>query len=79
MMQFLSKIKTGHLWCAIAGILIAALFFCWFGMSVNIVPAIAVGVVVAAYPDRGAAGVFKPDIFLSFLAGGLAFQLISLL
>ena len=78
-MQFISKIKTWHLWCVIAGILIAALFFCWFDMSVNVVPAIAVGVVVAAYPDRGASGVFKPDIFLSFLSGGLAFQLISLL
>ena len=78
-MKYSLHIESKHLWSVIAGILLSALFFCWLGTAVNLVPAIIVGVIVGAYPDRGAAGVFKPDIFLCFLLGGLAFQVISLL
>lgn len=76
--DFFKAITKEQLWWAIAGILIAAIFYCAFGMLVNIVPALTVAFIVL-FVTNWKGDKARIDYFAAVSLGGLVFQLVSLL
>lgn len=76
--KFFAAITTAELWWAIAGILTAAIFYCAFGMVANIVPALTLAFIVL-FVSNWREGTARLDYALAIAAGGLVFQLVSLL